>query len=62
MTHLHFVIDSSFLLIELHYDSFPMTHSFSHFVYKPLAPSMYSLSYSYSDDTLLLPRLGLHPT
>ena len=38
----------SFLLIELHYDSFPMTHSFFHFIHKPLAQSMYSLSYSYS--------------
>ena len=28
---------SSFLLIELYYDSFPMTHSFFHFVYKPLS-------------------------
>ena len=39
---------SSFLLIQFHYDSFPMTHSFFPFVYKTLALSMYSLSYSYS--------------
>ena len=34
---------SSFLLIGLHYDTFPMTHSSFLFIYKPLAQPLYFL-------------------
>ena len=49
---------SSFLLIEPYYDSFPMTHSSFHFVYK--TPSTIHV---FPKLFLLLPRLGsnLHP-